>query len=196
MNATIAKRFTFDAAHYLDVLPPEHKCHRMHGHTYEVELIFTGPVNERTGFVIDYDEIAKAWQPLHEAVDHRVLNEVAGLSVPTTENLARWVLTRLFLTTIGPLLATVLVRESSTTWCQINRSDLQPYLQPSLLGSHFDGYEWLRTRVPLPHTAVLVFGDLTCTQGEYDALMHSGCRIHIKGMLTVAAAESGAFDLG
>ncbi len=127
MIATIAKRFTFDAAHYLDVLPLEHKCHRMHGHTYEVELIFSGPVDPRTGFVLDYDDIAKAWQPIHERIDHRVLNEVHGLSIPSTENLALWILVN-FMQSAAPAswVIAVRVRESTSTWCEVSRSDLGP----------------------------------------------------------------------
>ncbi|HWN72058.1 MAG TPA: 6-carboxytetrahydropterin synthase, partial [Haliangium sp.] len=77
MIATISKTFTFDAAHRLDRLPPEHKCHRMHGHTYRVELILSGHVADN-GFLLDYADIAEMWAPLHELLDHRILNEVPG----------------------------------------------------------------------------------------------------------------------
>lgn len=144
MIATIAKRFTFDAAHRLDRLPPSHKCHRMHGHTYEVELVFQGPVDETTGFVLDYADIAAAWDPLHEQLDHRVLNEVKGLEVPSTENLAAWIATRIAAYVPGQIpssgtlvqrrIETVRVRESTTTWCEVNiailanRADVDRFL--------------------------------------------------------------------
>lgn len=128
MMATVSKRFTFDAAHRLDRLPPDHKCHRMHGHTYEVELVFVGEV-QSNGFVIDYADIAKAWDPLHERLDHRVLNEIPGLGVPSTENLAAWIFCRVqsliayvvakdALPTVK--LDRVIVYESSTTWCEVS----------------------------------------------------------------------------
>lgn len=126
MIATIAKRFTFDAAHRLDRLPPDHKCHRMHGHTYEVELVFAGEVDEN-GFVLDYADIAKLWAPLHQLLDHRVLNEVDGLAIPSTEHLAAWVYARLYVklpTTLYHKLVVVRVRESSTTWCEIKATDV------------------------------------------------------------------------
>lgn len=132
MIATIAKRFTFDAAHRLDRLPPDHKCHGMHGHTYEVELVFTGRVDEN-GFVMDYAEIAQMWQPLHQRIDHKVLNEVPGLEVPSTEHVAGWIfahLTQWLRVRRGmgvPFEVTldrVLVRESSSTWCECKLGNL------------------------------------------------------------------------
>lgn len=101
--ATITKRFTFDAAHRLDNLPANHKCHRLHGHTYEVELLLCGPVDEHTGFVVDYANIALAWEPLHRVLDHGYLNDIGRgdpltgfetirpLPIPSTENLAFWI---------------------------------------------------------------------------------------------------------
>jgi 6-pyruvoyltetrahydropterin/6-carboxytetrahydropterin synthase len=136
--ATIAKRFTFDAAHRLEHLPADHKCNRLHGHTYTVELEITGPVGI-DGFVIDYQVLADAWAPLHEMLDHRYLNEVRGLGpplgVPSTEHLALWILRRLvndasaLALSEGPpgaspemtwtLLSAVTVEESSSTWCRV-----------------------------------------------------------------------------
>lgn len=123
MIAEIAKRFTFDAAHYLDRLPPDHKCHRMHGHTYEVELVFKGEVNPATGFVLDYADIAAMWAPLHDRLDHRLLNEVKGLEIPSTENLARWIGVEILSSrhSAGKRLSEVRIKESSTTWCVVTR---------------------------------------------------------------------------
>jgi len=118
MIATIAKRFTFDAAHHLPTVPADHKCHRMHGHTYEVELVFRGDIGAN-GFVVDYADIAEAWQPIHDALDHRVLNDVPGLEIPSTEILAAWILDRL---SIWNQLVRVRINESSTTWCEMERS--------------------------------------------------------------------------
>lgn len=124
MRATIAKRFTFDAAHYLPMLPDEHKCRRMHGHTYEVEIVLHGPVVN--GFVVDYAVIASAWAPIFDAVDHRTLNDVSGLEVPSTENLIAWMFRQLVddrrpeLEVFRTSLAKIRIRESSTTWCEIS----------------------------------------------------------------------------
>lgn len=120
MNVTISKRFDFDAAHFLPKVPEDHKCRRMHGHTYVVELICTGPLDER-GFVLDYAELAAAWAPLGLVLDHRVLNEIPGLENPSTEVLAPWIARRL--ASFLPSLVRVRVYESSTTWCEVDVSE-------------------------------------------------------------------------
>lgn len=122
-NVTLAKRFTFDAAHRLDRLPPDHKCYRLHGHTYEVEIVLRGPVDPSTGFLVDYERISMAWKSVHDQLDHRFLNEVPGLEVSSTENLAAWILVL-----IGASLVhvhAVRVKESSSTWCEVLASDLK-----------------------------------------------------------------------
>lgn len=121
MIVTISKKFDFDAAHRLTTLPEDHKCHRLHGHTYEVEVILRGKPDEH-GFVIDYAEIAKAWQPVNDLLDHRYLNEIEGLEKPSTEVLAPFIARRLLPTL--PLLHAIRVYESSTTWCEVLVSDL------------------------------------------------------------------------
>lgn len=90
----ICKSFTFDAAHKLDRFPDGHPCARLHGHTYRVELIVVGPL-DTTGIICDYADIAAAWAPIHEALDHRYLNEIPGLETPTTEIMANWIYERL-----------------------------------------------------------------------------------------------------
>jgi len=117
-TVTIAKKFDFDAAHFLPLVEDGHKCKRMHGHTYVVEVICAGPLDHR-GMVLDYAEIAAAWKSLDALLDHRVLNEVPGLENPTTEVLAPWIVERL-----APLirqLVAVRVYESSTTYCESRR---------------------------------------------------------------------------
>ena len=124
MIATIAKHFTFDAAHFLPLVPADHKCHRMHGHTYEVEIIVTGPIVN--GFVVDYEDIATAWAQISDLVDHRVLNEIPGLENPSTENLIAWMFQRIMLgwdqslDTLRNNLSAIRIKESSTTWCEIS----------------------------------------------------------------------------
>lgn len=125
MIATIAKRFTFDAAHHLPTVPADHKCHRMHGHTYEVEFVLRGPVGDN-GFVLDYADIAAAWAPIFDKIDHRTLNDIPGLVVPSTEVLVGWLFNELSALAGRPfwdLLLLITVKESSTTWCQMRKSE-------------------------------------------------------------------------
>lgn len=95
MRVRLVKEFRFEAAHRLPKVPEGHKCARLHGHSFKVELAIAGPVNEETGWFVDYEIVDRAWQPLHELLDHRYLNDVPGLENPTSENLARFLWGRL-----------------------------------------------------------------------------------------------------
>jgi len=110
----ISKKFDFDAAHWLPKVPDGHKCKRMHGHTYQVEIICESRKLDDRGMIVDYSEIAEAWAPIHSILDHHVLNEIEGLENPTTEILVNWIYERLLLTH----LKAVRVYESSTTYCE------------------------------------------------------------------------------
>jgi 6-pyruvoyltetrahydropterin/6-carboxytetrahydropterin synthase len=83
----ISKKFTFDASHQLSDLPEGHKCSRLHGHTYEVELFLEASGLDPAGFVRDYGELDKFKKWLDDTFDHRHLNEF--VNQPSAENLAR-----------------------------------------------------------------------------------------------------------
>lgn len=111
----IFKEFTFEAAHRLPNVPVGHKCARLHGHSFRVEVHVRGPVQEHTGWVIDFSDIKAAFAPLHDVLDHNFLNEVEGLSNPTSENLARWIWRRL--RAALPSVSKIVVRETCTSGC-------------------------------------------------------------------------------
>lgn len=111
----IFKIFTIEAAHRLPNLPAEHKCSRLHGHSFRIELHVSGPVAEPEGWIMDFAEIGRAFQPLYEQLDHHYLNEIPGLENPTSENLARWIWQRL--KPALPALTKVVVRETCTAGC-------------------------------------------------------------------------------
>lgn len=112
-HARLFREFTFEAAHSLPNVPEGHKCRRLHGHSYGVEIHVEGPVHEPSGMVMDFAAIKEAWKPLHDQLDHYLLNDVPGLVNPTSENLARWIWDRL---AIAGLVA-VVVRETCTSGC-------------------------------------------------------------------------------
>lgn len=115
MFSEIVKSLTFEAAHLLPHVPPGHKCARLHGHSFRVEIRVGGEVDPRTGWVCDFAELKDAFQPLFEVLDHHYLNEVDGLENPTSENLARWIWVRLAPRLPG--LAEVTVHETCTSRC-------------------------------------------------------------------------------
>lgn len=87
----ISQAFKFEAAHRLPNVPETHRCRRLHGHSYRVELQLEGPVDPHTGFVVDFFDIERSFAGIIEALDHRCLNDVEGLENPTAENIAGWI---------------------------------------------------------------------------------------------------------
>ena len=78
----IKKSYNFEAAHSLPHLPPEHKCHNLHGHSYKVTVTLRcETLNPRSGMVRDFNDIDAYMNPLIEMYDHTNLN---GLFVKTT----------------------------------------------------------------------------------------------------------------
>lgn len=116
MNVRLVKEFRFEAAHRLPKVPAGHKCSRLHGHSFKVELTVAGPVGPESGWFIDFDSIDAIWQPLHAQLDHHYLNEVPGLENPTSEILAKWIWDRT--KTKLPSLAQITVFETCDARCE------------------------------------------------------------------------------
>ena len=115
MQAELVKTFRFEAAHTLPHVPPGHKCGRMHGHSYRVDIHVTGQADPHTGWVIDFGEIKKAVEPILEELDHRCLNDVPGLENSTSENICRYFWQKLAGTLAG--LSAITLWESDTSRC-------------------------------------------------------------------------------
>jgi len=115
MKIELRKSFQFEAAHLLPRLPKTHKCRRLHGHSFKVEIVVAGACDPKLGWLMDYADIAKAFQPIWEKLDHRYLNEIPGLENPTSENIAAWIWKKL--KSKLPLLTEVVVAETCTARC-------------------------------------------------------------------------------
>ncbi|HEU5174332.1 MAG TPA: 6-carboxytetrahydropterin synthase QueD [Gemmatimonadaceae bacterium] len=120
----IFKEFTFEAAHRLPNLPADHKCTRLHGHSFRVAVYVTGPVAEREGWVMDFGDLKQAFKPIYDTLDHNYLNDIPGLENPTSENLARWIWREL--APRLPMLSKLVIRETCTSGCVYRgESDLE-----------------------------------------------------------------------
>jgi len=116
MRVELAKTYGFEAAHHLPMTPPDHKCHRVHGHSFRVEVVVAGEVDERTGWLFDFGDITALVEPLlRRELDHRLLNDVPGLENATSERLCRWLWERI--QPRFPGLAAVTVHETCTARC-------------------------------------------------------------------------------
>jgi len=112
----VFRDFSFDSAHHLPKSPEGHKCRRLHGHTYHVTVAVGGPVDPERGWILDFADVEAAFAPIHDALDHRLLNDVEGLENPTSEHLAAWIWERL--TPRLPGLAEIVVKETCTSGCR------------------------------------------------------------------------------
>ena len=115
MRVRLVKSFDFEAAHWLPCFPEGHKCRRMHGHSFKVDVIVEGEVPQDKGYLVDYGDIKSAVEPIKQRLDHFVLNEIDGLENPTSEIIAKWVFDRLKREL--PILAEVVVHETCTSRC-------------------------------------------------------------------------------
>ena len=111
----IFKVFTIEAAHRLPHVPAGHKCGRLHGHTFQIEVHVQGPLDPKLGWIIDFADIKSAFRPIEEQIDHHYLNEVEGLENPTSENVARWVWRNLKPSL--PCLSKIVIRETCSSGC-------------------------------------------------------------------------------
>ncbi|MBW2509171.1 MAG: 6-carboxytetrahydropterin synthase QueD [Deltaproteobacteria bacterium] len=111
----IWKEFTFEAAHLLPHVPDDHKCRRLHGHSYRVRICVEGSLDRTLGWVVDFADVAEAFEPIRLRLDHYYLNEIEGLENPTSEVLAKWIWERLERTLPG--LSRVEVSETCTAGC-------------------------------------------------------------------------------
>lgn len=120
MTYRIGKKFTFAAAHRLPGLPPDHKCSRLHGHSYTVEVVLTSEQLEPPGFVTDFGDLEPFGNYIDDTLDHRDLNQVLDVA-PTSEaiakHLAEWYVNYLEPLVSGRLMS-VRVWESPTSWAE------------------------------------------------------------------------------
>ena len=115
MRARLERSDRFEAAHFLPKVPAGHKCARMHGHSYQIEVAIEGEVDPERGWIVDFADIDEHATPLVRALDHQVLNEVDGLANPTSELLAAWWWNRLRPTLAQ--LVEVVVAETESSRC-------------------------------------------------------------------------------
>jgi len=117
----IFKEFSFEAAHHLPNVPDDHKCKRLHGHSFRVKISVNGKVEQHSGWVMDFADIASAFKPIWGNLDHYYLNDIPGLENPTSENIARWIWRKL--QPALPALSEIEVFETCTSGCSYSGED-------------------------------------------------------------------------
>lgn len=112
----IFKEFTFEAAHLLPNVPPEHKCRRLHGHSFRARLYVEGDLDPSLGWVTDFADVKQAFEPVWRKLDHHYLNDIPGLENPTSEQIARWIWREL--EPALPNLSRIVLFETCTAGCE------------------------------------------------------------------------------
>jgi 6-pyruvoyltetrahydropterin/6-carboxytetrahydropterin synthase len=120
MKVALVKSFQIEAAHRLPLLPKGHKCERLHGHSFRIELRLEGECDPKLGWLMDYADISAAFQPVFKELDHHYLNEVKGLENPTSEVLSKWIWDRL--KPALPLLTCVSIAETCNSRAEYSGS--------------------------------------------------------------------------
>lgn len=115
----IGRIYNFSAAHQLSRLPETHKCHRLHGHNYKVEIEARGDTFEPSGFCLnlDFAVVDRLIKPVIERLDHQNLNEI--IENPTAENIAQWILDQV----AGSFVYSVKVWETENCWAMAINGD-------------------------------------------------------------------------
>ncbi len=111
----IYKEFTFEAAHLLPNVPAGHKCGRLHGHSFRVQVHIAGDVDPLSGWIMDFADLKAAFKPIYQRLDHYYLNDIEGLENPTSEVLAQWIWRQLKPTL--PQLSKIVIQETCTSGC-------------------------------------------------------------------------------
>lgn len=87
----IYKEFMFDAAHFLPYAEKGHPNRRMHGHSFRVVVWLNGQPSPETGLVRHFEDVEREVMKTRAKLDHHLLNEIDGLSLPTLEHIAAWI---------------------------------------------------------------------------------------------------------
>lgn len=92
MNVELVKRYQVEAAHATHW---HDNPARLHGHSFEVDLVVQGACDDHLGWLIDYAEISRRFDELYQQLDHKTLNDIEGIEPPTVEGLRKWIYDRL-----------------------------------------------------------------------------------------------------
>jgi 6-pyruvoyltetrahydropterin/6-carboxytetrahydropterin synthase len=95
MRFELTQRFHFEAAHSLSRDYEADPSRRIHGHTYRAEVTVTGPLDERSGMVVDLALLRTAIERTRLELDHRMLDDVQSLGPATLENLCAFIARRM-----------------------------------------------------------------------------------------------------
>jgi 6-pyruvoyltetrahydropterin/6-carboxytetrahydropterin synthase len=90
----LTKSFRFEAAHALPATTLGEASQEIHGHSFRAEVTVRGTPDPKTGMVVDLGLLASSMAEIRNTLDHRLLNRIEALGLPTLENLSRFIFER------------------------------------------------------------------------------------------------------
>ena len=111
----VYKKFNVESARSLPNVPETHPCYQLHGHSFKIIISVKGQLDKHTGFVTDFQEIENAFNPINERLDHSYLNDIEGLSNPTSENICIWIWNKI--ESSIPNICEIEIKETDSTGC-------------------------------------------------------------------------------
>ena len=91
MKFELSQRFYFEAAHTLHRQIDAEGSLRIHGHTYWAEVTIAGTPDPTSGMMMDLAFVRRKIDQVRDQLDHRLLDEVAGIGPATLENLCLFI---------------------------------------------------------------------------------------------------------
>ncbi|MEO5667568.1 MAG: 6-carboxytetrahydropterin synthase [Bdellovibrionota bacterium] len=94
-KARLCTKFHFESAHFMPNYPEGHPNRAFHGHSFTGEVVIEAPVDLSTGMVMEHETLDRRVKEIVGLLDHRLLNDVPGLELPTSEFITKWIFERL-----------------------------------------------------------------------------------------------------
>ena len=95
MRARLGAKFHFESAHFMPNYPEGHPNRAFHGHSFTGEVVMESEVDPSTGMVMDHEILDRKVKEIVKLLDHRLLNDISGLEMPTSEHITKWIFDRL-----------------------------------------------------------------------------------------------------
>lgn len=111
----LTKSFRFEAAHALAGTTLGEISQEIHGHSFRAEVTIAGTPDPATGMVMDLGVLDQKISDVQKLLDHKFLNKVEALGIPTLENLTRFIWEHV--KTAGPLTRVSVHRDSCGESC-------------------------------------------------------------------------------
>lgn len=87
----LIKSFRFEAAHSLAGTWLGKASEEIHGHSFRAEVVIRGTPDPATGMLADLTALEKKLEDTRAKLDHKLLNRIEGLELPTLEHISRFV---------------------------------------------------------------------------------------------------------